>query len=248
VGLTLLAAVTLGVLAGPWLRGLIAAHSVAFRQPLRTDCVLCGTPVVAVAAAGIVAVAPLNGRCPRCRHPVGPVPGSTETVAAAVLAAIAWDAPSPWLLTTWALFAPLGIALAGINIAVLRLPDPLTIAATVLATSLAAATAIATGQPSGLLGALLGAAALGALYAVAVRHGMGRGDAYLAVAIGANLGAYRFSTVVTATVLAILLAGATSAVLLAAGRLRRGQPIPYGVFLLTGALAAVLLTTTGVPT
>jgi hypothetical protein len=33
----LIAAATLGVVAGPWLRGLIAAHTVGFRHPLRTD-------------------------------------------------------------------------------------------------------------------------------------------------------------------------------------------------------------------
>ncbi|GAA0475444.1 hypothetical protein Aca07nite_84300 [Actinoplanes capillaceus] len=246
--LTLLAAATLGILAGPWLRGLIAAHTVAFQQPLHTDCRLCGTPAVTAAAAGIIAVAPLDGRCPRCRHPVGPVPGSTETVAATVLAAVAWAAPSSWLLATWTLFALLGVALASIDIAVLRLPDPLTITATGLATTLAATTAITTGRPGVLVTTLLGAAALGALYAVAVRRGMGRGDAYLAVAIGANLGAHRFSAVITATILAILLAGATSAVLLAAHRVHRGQPMPYGVFLLTGALATILLTAAGVLT
>jgi prepilin signal peptidase PulO-like enzyme (type II secretory pathway) len=74
---------------------------------------------------------------------------------------------------------------------------------------------------------------------------MGRGDAYLAVAVGANLGAYRFSAVIAATIMAILLGGVTSAVLLAAGHLRRGQPVPFGVFLLTGALGAILLTTSG---
>jgi leader peptidase (prepilin peptidase)/N-methyltransferase len=96
----------------------------------------------------------------------------------------------------------LGIALAGINIAVLRLPDPLTITAILLATIVAAATVIGTGRPSVLANAILGAAALGMLYAIAVRHGMGRGDFYLAVAVGANLGAYRLSAVVAATILA----------------------------------------------
>jgi leader peptidase (prepilin peptidase) / N-methyltransferase len=165
--MTMLAAATLGVLAGPWLCGLITAHTVGFQQPLRTACVLCGTPVVAVAAAGVIAVAPITGRCPRCRHPVGPVPGSAETVAAIVLAVVACSSPSPWLLTAWTLFALLGVALAGIDIAVLRLPDPLTITATLIAMSVAAATAIGAGRP----GVLLGAAALGVLYAVAARYG-----------------------------------------------------------------------------
>ena len=51
----------------------------------------------------------IRGRCPAAGTPVGPVPGSTQTIAATVL--VAWSAPSPWLLTTWTLFALLGVAL-----------------------------------------------------------------------------------------------------------------------------------------
>jgi leader peptidase (prepilin peptidase)/N-methyltransferase len=138
------------------------------------------------------------------------------------------------------------VALADIDIAVLRLPDPLTTAATIIITILATTTAIVTGHPTILLTTFLGAALLGAVYAPAVRHGMGRGDAHLAVAIGANLGAYSLiaaATAATATILAILFGGATVAALLATKRVRHDQPIPYGVFLLAGALTAILLTT-----
>jgi hypothetical protein len=58
VPLNVLAAAVLGVVAGPWLRGLIAARSVSFDQPLRTACVLSGAPAVTIVWAGIMAVAP----------------------------------------------------------------------------------------------------------------------------------------------------------------------------------------------
>jgi leader peptidase (prepilin peptidase) / N-methyltransferase len=232
-----------GFLAGPWLRGLIYAHGVGYRRPYRTDCPRCGTPVVTIAAHGILAAAPPSGHCPRCGHPVGPVPGGIESLAALVLAVIAWRAPDGWLLATWSLTALLGIALAGIDLAVLRLPDPLTLTAAATTLSVAAAASIATAHPGILAGAVIGAAALGGSYYLAgVRYGMGRGDAALAFVLGANLGAYRATAVVAGAVWTILLGALITGLLLATHRIHRRQHLPYGVFLLLGALTAILLT------
>lgn len=239
----LLAAALLGVLAGPWLRGLIVAHAVGYRQPLRTTCPLCGATTVTVTAYGVLAVAPAHGRCPRCRHPIGPVPGTIEAIAAVVLALVARCAPTPGLLVAWTIFALLGIALAGIDLAVHRLPDELTVASSLIVLACAATTAILTHRPGILLGTVLGALALGGWYGIAVRRGMGRGDAQLAIAIGAALGWYRFVTVLWATALTYLIGATTVLILLAAKRIQRRQPIPLGVFLLLGALAAIILAT-----
>jgi leader peptidase (prepilin peptidase)/N-methyltransferase len=239
----LLSAALVGMLAGPWLRGLIVAHAVGYRQPLRTGCPLCGTTAVTVAAYGVLAAAPADGRCPRCRHPIGPVPGTVEAIAAVVLALVAYSAPTAGLLVAWTIFALLGIALAGIDLAVHRLPDQLTVASGLLVFGCAATTAVLTHRPGILLGTLLGAVALGGWYGIAVRFGMGRGDAQLAIVIGAALGWYGLTTVIWATALTYLIGAATVLILLAAKRIRRRQPIPLGVFLLLGALTAIILAT-----
>ncbi|WP_203919706.1 prepilin peptidase [Rugosimonospora africana] len=240
--LTFPAAVTVALVAGPWLRGLIYAHAVGYRQPLRTDCPQCGTPVVAVAGRGVLAMAPVTGQCRRCGQPIGPVPGSVEALAAAVVAVAAWRAPTPWLLTAWTITGLLGVALASLDRAVLRLPDPLTLAAAASTLTLAAAASIITQHPGILLGALIGATAQGGFYYLAgVRHGMGRGDAMLAFALGAALGWLHLTTVLAGVVWTILTGAIITVILLTTRRIHRRQPLPYGVFLLSGALVAVIL-------
>jgi leader peptidase (prepilin peptidase)/N-methyltransferase len=66
---------------------------------------------------------------------------------------------------------------------------------------------------------------------------MGRGDAQLAVVIGACLGWRSLGAVATRD--AILLAAGYVLIMLAIGRLRRRDPVAYGVFILLGALLAV---------
>ncbi len=83
---------------------------------------------------------------------------------------------------------------------------------------------------------------LGLLYLVAVLvpgGGMGRGDAHLAVAIGACLGWRGIGAVADATRDTILLAAGWVLIMLAIRRLRRRDPVAYGVFILLGALLAI---------
>jgi leader peptidase (prepilin peptidase)/N-methyltransferase len=231
-----------GLLAGPWLRGLIFAHSVASGQPPRASCPGCGTAVVWERWRALVAVAPLRGRCPACATRIGPPAGPVELIAAAVLAVLAGCAPSAWVLAAWGWAALLGIALAWIDTAMFRLPDTLTIAATAGVLALLSIAAAATDQPHPLIRALTGAVALGLLYLIAVLApggGMGRGDAQLAVVIGACLGWRSLGAVADATRDTILLAAGYVLIMLALRRLRRHDPVAYGVFILLGALLAV---------
>ena len=232
----------IGLLAGPWLRGLVFAHSVPAGQPPRGECPRCGTPVVGVRWRALLAVAPVRGRCRTCAARIGPRPGVVEVLAAAVLAVLAASAPSAWVLAAWGWAALLGIALAWIDITMFRLPDPLTTAATVGVLVLLGVAAATSGQPHPLIRAVLAALLLGLLYVVVVLvpgGRMGRGDASLAVVIGACLGWRSLGTVADATRDAILLAAGYVLVMLAAHRLRRRDPVAYGVFILLGALVAV---------
>jgi leader peptidase (prepilin peptidase)/N-methyltransferase len=241
-----LVAAAAGVGAGPWLRGLMVAHAVPYGQPLRTTCTGCGYPAVPVGWRGVAAVAPPRGRCPACTARVGPVPGVVEVVAAVLLAGLALRAPHGWVLAGWAWAGLLGLVLAVLDAAVLRLPDPLTLAAA-LGTGLAlSAAAITTGHYGNLLRAVVCALVLAAVYLMAVLApgtGMGRGDAQLALVIGLCLGWVSVTAVITATVAAVLLAGAHVAVQLVTGRIRRADPVPFGPFMLIGALTALILTT-----
>lgn len=93
--------------------------------------------------------------------------------------------------------------------------------------------------PSGLGGALLGFGLLfllGLLY----RGGMGMGDVKLAGAIGLYLG---FTNTAVGLMVAFILGGLASLVLLIAGAVGRKDHIPFGPFLAAGALMAVLWST-----
>jgi leader peptidase (prepilin peptidase)/N-methyltransferase len=214
-----------GLLAGPWLRGLVFAHSVPAGQPPRGGCPSCHTPVAATRWRALLAVAPLRGRCPACATRIGPRPGPVELIAAAVLAVLAACAPSAWVFAAWGWAALLGIALAWIDIVMFRLPDTLTTTAAAGVLTLLGVAAATTGQPHPLIRA--------------VAAGMGRGDAHLAVAIGACLGWRSLGTVTDATRNTILLAAGWVLIMLVIRRLRRRDPVAYGVFILLGALLAV---------
>jgi leader peptidase (prepilin peptidase)/N-methyltransferase len=243
-----LAAGSLAVVAGPWLRGLVFAHTVAYGTPPRSRCPACGEPVVVVALRGLAAVGPLDGRCPTCARPVGPPVGTVELVTALMLVVLAVRAPSGWVLAAWCWAGLLGVALALVDAAVYRLPDILTTSAAIGSAVLLTVAAIMTSDLSALASAGMSAVGLGAFYLILVLvpgAGMGRGDAQLAVVIGGCLGWLGPAAVVTATIAAVLLAAGQVLAGLAAGRLARRDPVPYGPFMLLGALVAVATATAG---
>jgi leader peptidase (prepilin peptidase)/N-methyltransferase len=232
-----------GVAAGPWLRGLLFAHTVEYRAPLRRRCPRCGHHAIPIALAGLAAVAPPDGRCPTCTRRIGPPAATVELLAAVTLVVAAAYAPSGWMLAAWTWAALLGIALALIDTTVYRLPDLLTTAAAG-ALGLLAVAAVAGGDYPALRRAALCAVGLSAVYLILLllpRTGMHRGDAHLALLIGASLGWLSISAVVTATIAAILFAAAFVLAMVLTGQLGVRDLVPFGPFMLIGALDAIVL-------
>ena len=235
-----IASAATGLVAGPWLRGVVYAHSVEYGQPLRSQCTRCGRHIANTRWHALTAVAPLRGRCPACAARLGPPTGAVELLAATVLAILALRAPSAWVLAAWSWAALFGVALALIDAAVLRLPTTLTTVAFTGVIVLLAIAAVATRQPHPAIRAIAAAAGLGLLYLLAVlapAGGMGPGDAKLATLIGACLGWLSIAAVVAATFGAVLLAAGYVIVMLAARRLHSRSEVPFGVFMLLGAFA-----------
>lgn len=236
-------ATALGMASGPWLRGLVFAHSVAYREPLRRRCPTCGVVAVVVAVRGVLAAAPVDGHCYLCEAPVGRAAGSVEWIATAVTVALALVAPSGWVLAAWSWTALLGIALAHIDLAVLRLPDVLTVAAGLGSLALLGAAAIATDNFGSLWQALAGGLGLGALYLLPILSktlGMGRGDGMLAVVVGVNVGWLGLDALVTATVVTAALAVVYTVAKLIRRQLRPTEHVAVGPFILLGALVAIV--------
>ncbi|MBU8857910.1 MULTISPECIES: A24 family peptidase [unclassified Micromonospora] len=143
------------------------------------------------------------------------------------------------------LVAAAGLVLAVTDVTALRLPDPLVgLVALGGGLGLAAATA-ATGEPRRLAVAVAGAALsfLGyALLALLPRARLGFGDVKLAAALGLPLGWLGWPALRLGLLLPHVLAGVAVLVLLAAGRVRRDTPVPFGPALLGGAWLAAVLT------
>ncbi|WNM42002.1 A24 family peptidase [Micromonospora halotolerans] len=140
--------------------------------------------------------------------------------------------------------AAIGLVLALVDLACLRLPDPL-VAATAGAGALGLVpAALVGGTPGRLLTALAGAAVSFAGYVLlALLPGarLGFGDVKLAAALGLPLGWLGWPALGLGLLLPHLLNGVIVLALLAARRVRRDTPLPFGPAILAGAWLAVLL-------
>ncbi|RKT16151.1 leader peptidase (prepilin peptidase)/N-methyltransferase [Streptomyces sp. 1114.5] len=229
------AAVLVGLLAAPPLRGLIAYFAVPEGEPWCGACPLCGRAV---------RLLPPSGRCPGCRGRLGAGAGTVEAVAAAVAAGVAYAADGPVAgALGWA--GALGVALGFVDGRVRRLPHRLNLSLLAGVAALLAVAALAEGRPGVLLRCLLAALAIGAVLELAVwARALGPGDSPLGGALGGLLGWYGWSVVLGGLFAAVVLAGLWAVLRAAAALLRRrpvrGLDVPVGPFLLLGALTAVL--------
>ncbi|MEU5938890.1 A24 family peptidase [Micromonospora sp. NPDC047548] len=151
--------------------------------------------------------------------------------------------PDP-ALPAYLLVAGSGVVLAVIDLACLRLPDPLVGAAALGGAAGLGVAALAAGTPGRLAVALAGAALSFTGYVVlALLPGarLGFGDVKLAAALGLPLGWLGWSTLGLGMLLPHLLNGVVVLALLAARRVRRDTALPFGPALLAGAWLAVLL-------
>lgn len=156
--------------------------------------------------------------------------------AGAAGAALAWRSELPvWATGVYLALVALLVVLAATDLEQRLLPhavlDPLIIGAIVFVPFNPA-----VGWDSALLGACLGIAFLG-LLGLGMRGGIALGDIYLVAPLGLMLGV--FGTF-TALLVAALLAGAVSLGLLVLRRVQLKSYIPFGPFLVAGALVALL--------
>ncbi|MGY3515571.1 prepilin peptidase [Micromonospora sp. PTRAS2] len=139
--------------------------------------------------------------------------------------------------------AAVGLVLAAVDLACLRLPDPLVgLAALGAAAGLVAAAAV-DGRPGRLLAPLAGAGLsfLGyALLALLPGSRLGFGDVKLAAVLGLPLGWLGWPALLTGLVLPHVLHGLAVLGLLAARRAHRDTLLPLGPALLAGAWLAAL--------
>ncbi|MHC3453848.1 prepilin peptidase [Streptomyces prasinus] len=184
-------------------------------------------------------------RCRRCATaPPYDSGNALVVVTAFVCAALAAATGTRPELAVWLLLAPVGVLLAVVDLRVQRLPDPLTLPFAAAALALLGAVALVPEHAGTWTTALLGALALGAGYLVLFLlnpAGMGFGDVKLALGAGAVLGWYGWPTVMLGTFAGFLSGALYGGALVVVRRAGRGTAIPFGPFLIAGALTGLLI-------
>ena len=139
--------------------------------------------------------------------------------------------------------AACAVPLAYTDLAVQRLPDPLTGAAYAGTAVLLLAAAAVGGPWSALVRALLGGLALAGFYLLLMvisPSGMSLGDVKLAASLGTLLAWFSWRLLLAGGFAGFLLGGVFAAALLVSRRAGRKQPIPFGPFMIAGAVLAVV--------
>ena len=198
--------------------------------------------VAGEAAVGVFA-GPLLRAGVLARYGVKPPVLTVEVAAGVALALAVVRAAAPWQAAALGWLMLCAVALTFIDIAIRRLPDPLTGAAFVGAVCLLVVAAFAGGHPAQLGRAMIAAAALCGFYLVlfVVRpSGMGLGDVKLAACVGVALGWLGWQVVVAGTFVTFVLAAVYGCALLLLRRASRTSQLPLGPFIVIGTLAAIV--------
>jgi len=239
----IIAGAAAGLLAGPRIRAAVFTRSTEAGQPPRSTCPACSAQILPGRWRWLP-VLPVTGRCPACRTRIGPYPLAAEAAAGLALAVAAARATSAWELAAMAWLILIAVPLAFTDLAVHRLPDPLTATAFTGTLALLTAAALTGHQPGHLARAAIGAAALTCFYLALclIRPGeMGLGDAKIAASIGLVLGWSGCQALLAGTFTGFALAAVYGGVLLATHRANRTSQLPLAPFILLGALAAIAL-------
>jgi leader peptidase (prepilin peptidase)/N-methyltransferase len=186
----------------------------------------------------------LGGRCRDCGARISVRYPLVELTTAVLFGLMAWRLGTVWELPAYLYLAAIAVALTLIDVDVRRLPNVIVLPSYVVGAGLLLLPAGAAGEWDAYLRALLGALALFALYfalAFAYPAGMGFGDVKLAGVLGLYLGWLGWGELAVGAFLGFLLGGAWGVALLLARRAGRKSAIPFGPFMLGGALLAVLV-------
>jgi leader peptidase (prepilin peptidase)/N-methyltransferase len=240
----LIAALALaGPVAGPAQRAVIFRLAVPAGESARRCCPACPSQALSARWPPWPLLSP-TGRCPARQHRAGPPPLAVEAVTAILLAALAARIHPALVLAAACWLALCAVPLAFIDIAVQRLPDPLTASGYAGTALLLLVAAAASGHWHALARAALGGIALAGfclMLALISPSGMGMGDVKAAASLGTMLAWRSWTSVIAAGLAGFLFAAAFGIALLISRRATRKQQIPFGPFMITGAFLIVLV-------
>lgn len=189
----------------------------------------------------------LRGRCADCDAPISSRYPLVELGTGLLFTAVAWRMVclDLWAaLPAYLYFTAAGVALLLIDLDTRRLPNAIVLPSyPVLAVLLTTSAAVSDDWGS-LARAGIGATALFIFYflvVLAYPAGMGWGDVKLSGLLGAVLGYLSWSTLVVGAFAGFVLGAATGVAVMATRRGDRKTALPFGPFMIAGALLAVFV-------
>lgn len=208
-----------------------------------SHCPACGAPIRARDNVPVLSWLVLRGRCRDCDAPISVRYPLVEAGTAVLFALVTWRIGVSWELPAYLYLAGVAVALALIDIDHHRLPNPVVLPSYAVLTALLLVPTIAQGRWGDLARAAAGAAILFGFYFVLVLiypAGMGWGDVKLAGVLGLALGYLGWGPLGIGAFGGFLLGGVFSLALVATRRAGRKTAIPFGPFMLAGALIGIL--------
>jgi leader peptidase (prepilin peptidase) / N-methyltransferase len=212
-----------------------------------SSCPSCGHPIRHRHNVPVLGWLVLRGRCADCDVPISPRYPAVELMTAVLFVTVTvrllqLDLVAALPAFLW--FVAAGIALAMIDLDVGRLPDIIVLPAYPILTVLLTAAALVSHDPGALLRAAIGASASYALYylaALAFPGGMGFGDVKLAGVVGGMLAFVSYPVLLVGVGAAFVLGATTGMAAMVAGRVSRTSAVPFGPFMVAGALVSIFV-------
>ncbi len=244
-GLLLVVVIALGLAVGSFLNVVIwrvPRDESVVRPP--SHCPGCDMPISLRDNVPVLSWLLLRARCRGCGVRISARYPMVELGCAAIFAAMALRFGLDPVLPAFLYLAAVLLALALIDVDVKRLPDVLTLPSYAVGGVLLGAAALAGSDSGRPVRAVFGALALFGVYfalCFAYPAGMGFGDVKLSGVLGLYLGWLGWGVWAVGLVGGFLAGGVFGVALMAAGRAGRKTKIPFGPFMIAGALVAILV-------
>jgi len=205
----------------------------------RSACTHCGHKITALENIPIISYLALRGRCSQCQARISPRYPIVEAVTAFMSGFVAWHFGYSLITIAVLIFVWSLITLAVIDLNTQLLPDDITLPLLWLGVLINMNGGF-TDLHSAIIGAMTGYLSLWSIYwcfkLITGKEGMGYGDFKLLAAIGAWLG---WSMLPIVILFSSLVGAIVGIGLIIAAKLKKNIPIPFGPYLVGGALIAL---------
>lgn len=213
-----------------------------------SHCPGCDQPIKPYDNVPVLSWLLLRRRCRNCKIVISARYPSVELATGLLFLVVAWRIGWHLSLVGYLFFTATGVALALIDYDTKRLPDKLTVPTYVVAIAALLADSVHSGHWHPFVRALEGMAALFGFYlatrviggAVLGKTAMGLGDVKLSGILGLLLAWLSWGALVVGAFAGFLVGAVGGIALIASGRGKLATKIPYGPYMLAGALVGIL--------